>query len=59
MNLKVHFDQIRMDVHTGHPDMGPTLDPLGPDFQYDFHISFSNSCSNNSTLNEYESECQD
>ena len=31
--------------------------PLGTHiFQYDFHISFNNSCSNH-TLNEHESEC--
>ena len=36
--------------------MGPTWDPLGPNFHYDIHISFNNSCSNKSTLNEYESE---
>ena len=40
----------------GRPDMGPTWDPLVPNFHYDFHISFNNSCTNNSTLNEYESE---
>ena len=40
----------------GHPDMGPTWDPLGPNFHYNFHISFNNSCSIPSTLNEYESE---
>ena len=45
-----------MDVHMGRPDMGPTWDPLVPNFRYDFHISFNNSCTNNSTLNEYESE---
>ena len=39
----------------GCPDMGPTWDPLGPNFRYDFDISFNNSCSDNSTLNEYES----
>ena len=42
-----------MDVHMGRPDMGPTWDPLGTNFHY---ISFNNSCSNYSTLNEYESE---
>ena len=45
-----------MDMHMGHPDMGPTWDPLGLDFHYDFHISFNNPCSNHSTLNKYESE---
>ena len=30
-----------------------------PDFQYDSHISLNNSCSNNSTLNEYEFDCYD
>ena len=40
----------------GLPDMGPTWDPLGPNFHYDIHISLNNSCSNKSTLNEYESE---
>ena len=45
-----------MDVYMGRPDMGPTLDPLGTNFHYDFHISFNNSCSNHSTLNEYESK---
>ena len=45
-----------MDVHMGRPDMGPTWDPFVPNFQYDFHICFNNSCSNHSTLNEYESE---
>ena len=45
-----------MYVHTGHLDIGPTLVPLGPDFQYDIHISFNNSCSNNLTLNKHESE---
>ena len=40
----------------GRPDMGPTWDPLGPNFHYDFHISFNNSFSIPSTLNEYESE---
>ena len=45
-----------MDVHMGCPDMGPTWDPLGPNFHYDFNISFNNSCSNLCTLNEYESE---
>ena len=45
-----------MDMHMGHPDMGPTWDPLVPNFHYDFHISFNNSCTNNSTQNEYESE---
>ena len=45
-----------MDMHMGRPDMGPTWDPLAPNFHYDFHISFNISCSNNSTLNEYESE---
>ena len=48
-----------MDVHMGRPDMGPTWDPLVPDFQYDFRISFNNSSSILSTLNEYESECYD
>ena len=45
-----------MDVHMGRPDMGPTWDPLVPNFRYDFHISFNNSCSFHSTFNEYESE---
>ena len=40
----------------GRRDMGPTWDPLVPNFHYDFHISFDNSFSNSSTLNEYESE---
>ena len=44
-----------MDVHMGRPDMGPTWDPLVPDFHYDFHISFNNSSSNISKLNVYES----
>ena len=44
-----------MDMHVGHPDMEPTWDTLVPDFHYDFHISFNNSCSNNSTLNVYKS----
>ena len=43
-------------MHMGRPDMGPTWDPLVPNFPYDFHISFNISCINNSTLNEYESE---
>ena len=46
-------------MHMGHPGMGPTWDPLVPDFQYDFHIIFNNSCSIHSPLNEYESECYD
>ena len=45
-----------MDVHMGRPDMGPTWDPLVPNFHYYFHISFNNSRSNHSRLNEYESE---
>ena len=45
-----------MNMHMGHPDMGPTWDPLMPDCQCDFHISFNNLCSNHSTLNESESE---
>ena len=45
-----------MDVHMGRSDMGPTWDPLVPNFHYDFHISFNNSCTNNFSLNEYESE---
>ena len=45
-----------MDVYMGGPDMGPTWDPLVPDFHYNFHISFNNSCSNISALKEYESE---
>ena len=45
-----------MDMHMGRPDMGPTWGPLRPNFHYDIHISFNNTCSNNSTLNEYESE---
>ena len=45
-----------MDVHMGRPDMGPTWDPLWTNFHYDFNISFNYSCSNHSTLNEYESE---
>ena len=24
--------EILINVHTRHPDMGPTWDPLGPDF---------------------------
>ena len=40
----------------GRPDMGPTWDPLGTNFHYDFHISFNNSYTNISTLNEYESK---
>ena len=44
-----------MDVYMGRPDMGPTRDPLGTNFQYDFHISFNNSYTNISTLNVYES----
>ena len=48
-----------MDMHMGRPDMGPTWDPLVPDFQYDFRISFNYSCSIHFTLNEYESECYD
>ena len=36
--------------------LGPTWDPLGPNYHYDFHISFVNSCTNKSTLSEYESE---
>ena len=43
-------------MHMGHPDMGPTWDPLVLDFQYDFHISFNNSGSNHSALNECEYE---
>ena len=43
----------------GHSDMGPTWDTLVADFQYDFHISFNNSCSIYSTLNEYESAYYD
>ena len=31
-----------MDVHMGRPDMGPTWDPLVPNFHYDFYISFYN-----------------
>ena len=46
-------------MHMGHRDMGPTWDPLLPDFQYDSHISLNNSYSNNSTLNEYEFDCYD
>ena len=45
-----------MNGHMGRPDMGPTWDSLLPDFQYDFHISFNNSYSIHSTINEYESE---
>ena len=45
-----------MDMHMGRPDMGPTWDPLVPNFRYDFHNFLNNSCTNNSTLNEYESE---
>ena len=45
-----------MDVNMGCPYMGPTWDPLVPNSHYDFHISFTNSCTNNSTLNEFESE---
>ena len=33
-----------------------TWDPLVPNFHHDFHISFNNSCSNSSILNECESE---
>ena len=40
-------------MHMGRPDMGPTWDPLVPNFHYDFYISFNNLCSNHSTLNEY------
>ena len=40
----------------GRPNMGPTWDPLVPNFNYNFHISFNNSRSNHSRLNEYESE---
>ena len=47
-----------MDVHMGRPDMGPSWDPLVPDFQYNFNISINNSCSNHSTLNVYESVIQ-
>ena len=36
--------------------MGTTWDPLVPNLYYDYHISFKISCSNNSTVNEYESE---
>ena len=36
--------------------MGPTLDPLVQDVQYDFNISVNLSCSNHSTLKEHESE---
>ena len=43
-------------MHMGRPNMGPTWDPLVPNFYHDFHISFNNSCTNNPTLNEYESE---
>ena len=43
-------------MHMEHPEMGPIWDPLVPNFHYDFHISFDNSCTNKSTLNEYESE---
>ena len=45
-----------MGVHMGRPDMGPTWDPIVQDFQFNFHISFNNLCSNYSTLNEPESE---
>ena len=41
----IDFDKILMDVHMGRSDMGPTWDPLGPNFHYDFHISFNISCS--------------
>ena len=30
--------------------------PLVPNFDYDFQISFDNSCTNNFSLNDYESE---
>ena len=40
----------------GCPDMGPTWDPLVPNFHYDFNISFNNICTNNFSQNEYESE---
>ena len=43
-------------MHMGRPDLGPTWDPLVPNFLYDSHISFNNSCSNLCTQNEYESE---
>ena len=45
-----------MDVHMGRPDMGPTWDPFVPNFHYNFHISFNNSCTTHFSLNEYESE---
>ena len=43
----------------GRPDMGPTWDPLVPNFHCDFHTSFNNSCSNLCIPNEYESEYLD
>ena len=53
--LRGDFDEILINMHMGNPDMGPTWDPLGTNFHYDFHISFNNSYTNISTLNEYES----
>ena len=45
-----------MYLQMGHPDVGPTWDPLVPNCYHDFHIFFNNPCTNDSTLNEYESE---